>query len=177
VISFPDEVRPVSDPEKPKVYVSAFVCTETIRDKESDLLTAINITNGFNAGVSVLTPKHPDGSLVKEKRIIFCNPINCHAVIAFYAERETDVEFLVKARRPDGSEMGTARTPQIIEIGEGAAGMVLNVKLSLASEMEGTHWIELYTDGELATKLPIKVVHETPSEDPNDYRPPVGASR
>jgi hypothetical protein len=166
-----------TEPAKQKVYVSAFVCNDIIRDRETDLLTAIKIANGFNAPISTFVPRNPDGTPDSEGRIIISSPIICHLVISFFCEVARSVSLTVKAKLPTGDDMANApNASQTFDIGAGAAGRVPNVELSMASDTEGTHWIEVYVHDEIATKVPLKIERQIQPEIHRIPQTPTGAS-
>ena len=87
--------------DKPQVYVNAFACERVIRDK-SDILTAVQITNGYTVNPIKLTLRLPDGSPDEEHAQLVFQPLSVSVVISFYAERPSEFTFTIKAKTPSG---------------------------------------------------------------------------
>jgi len=164
---------------KPKVYVSAFFCTDIIRDKDTDLLTAIRITTAFNARPVVVTPKLPDGTPDHANAEQFFEPARLYVIINFHAEQATVFQLELKMKRPDGefmnTEVGMPSGP--CSIGGGANGaLTLKIALSLDVKHHGEHWLEIYMDEEVTFKLPYLVIHPGTDSSPAVSQPGAGWS-
>jgi hypothetical protein len=61
--------------------------------------------------------------------------------------------------RPDGERLPGGFQDLECKIGADGAGYTLNLNARVPTDREGTFWFEIYVDGELATKLPLRIVH------------------
>jgi hypothetical protein len=165
------------DAEKPRVYVSAFLCTTTLLDKDTELLSAIQITYAFTSYPRIRIPRLPDGSPDTDKAEMVSDPARCKMLIAMHAEAERTFDFRMKLRGPSGEHLNEfmADPSGLQTVGAGAhGGLTLNIGLTISTSDSGLYWFEIYIDGEVATKLPLFVFHAPLSSDAPPARPTVG---
>jgi hypothetical protein len=152
--------------EKPRVYIAAFVATDAFRDDESKLLTALRIAPAFKANPLIFTPK-PGGIPDPAQAQKFYEPARCKLVMILHCESDHTFDLQIKVKNPSGVDMYDEQsTPSgPCTLAAGALGqLILKIDLALAADLAGTHWMEIYVDGEVATKLPLLIYHsdETP---------------
>lgn len=149
---------------KPRLYVSGFICTDVIIDKQTGLLSAIRIASAFNSFPADATVRDDETGVSRD--VLAFPRINCRAVIQVYCDTPTRFRLTMQAKRPDGSSM-TPTTDQAAgeyEIEGGAEGLTLDVGMAIASDTAGTHWIELIVDDQMATKWPLLIIHPQAKE-------------
>ena len=138
----------MSDSAKPRRYVSAFLCQYTMREK-NDLLTAVRIVEGFTTSVIA--------ELTTGEVMYF--PVSASAVVIFRSEEPSESVLTIKVKDPGGSELQgtsrfTVRSRSLIE------GHTLNINFRIPGDKEGDFLFEVYLDGEIAAKLPLRITHQ-----------------
>jgi len=144
----------------PRVYTSGFFCQTVVRDK-NDLLTAVRITNAFKVAPVNVTVQLAEGLTLTQPVYL---PLTLYAVLSFYSDRPADVEIRIKGLDPDGMESGTGDMIFHFHIPGGAEGHTLNTRLTLPTVKQGDYNFEVYVDDVLATKMPMRIIHDTPVE-------------
>ena len=142
---------------KPRVYVHAFFCESVIREMTTDRLTAVRIASGFVSNPLKIAPNLPDGTVDEKLARVVYLPVHVTAVISFYCEQATEFMITLKAIHPSGGEMETTAEPIPCTLRGGDAGHTLNTDIRINPEENGVHWLEVYVDGELATKTPFHI--------------------
>ena len=146
--------------DKPRVYVSAFFCQETIREREKDFLTAVRIAESFAAVPVEITPIFQgEGEPPEFPALKVYPPLDAHAVAMFRSEQPIEFTCSMRGVRPDGGRWPGGFEDLKCKIGEDGTGYTLNLSLRIPTDQEGTFWFEIYVEGELATKLPLRIVH------------------
>jgi hypothetical protein len=133
---------------KPRRYVCAFICQHTMRERDN-LLTAIRLVEGFTTS--------PIGQLATGQVMYF--PINASAVIIFRSDEPCESVLTIKVIDPSGRELEgtstfTVRSKSLVE------GHSLNVNFKIPGDKEGDYVFEVYLDGEIATKVPLRITHQ-----------------
>ena len=146
--------------DKPRVYVSAFFCQEMIREPDKDLLTAIRIADSFAAVPIELSPTFDgEGEPPPFSPMRTYLPLDAHAVIAFRSEAPVEFTASLRGTGPNGEIMPGGFEDHPCKIGADGAGYTLNANVRVPTDQKGTYWFEIYVDGELATKLPLRIEH------------------
>ena len=140
---------------KPRVFVSAFICERVLRE-EGGLLTAVRLVDAFQTTPIDIHLDTPEPRI--EKRYL---AFTVGLIAVFVCEQRAEFTVSLRIIKPNGelSEGGLNLVPFVIE--SGVNGYTLNVALNLAGDVEGTYWFEIYVDQELATKLPLAVLHQS----------------
>jgi hypothetical protein len=162
------------EPGKPKIYVSAILCDKLLREKDSDLLSAIQIGQGYRAAPVVFTPTNENGESDRSRDVFYWTPIKIFAVINFLSDSPAEFSYYMRGIAPDGTIMQPSPA-QTLSTGGGAAGYSLVTTIKLVPEKEGDHWFEVYVDDELVNKMALRIIHEKdvirvsprPSESPS----------
>lgn len=134
--------------EKPRVYVSALVCGDVIREAPLHggplMLTLVRVSQGFAADPS--------------------ETISFYVVSTFTAEQPCSFRFLLRVVAPNGVQV-TCVTHDY-KIGQGADGATLSSKVAIPATIGGDYWFELLVDDEVATKIPLRILHALPDFSP-----------
>jgi hypothetical protein len=141
---------------KPRIYTSAFFCQDVLREKDSDVLTAIRISDAFTVLPAEFTLESGKESAVTKS---FYLPLMVHALLRFHSDGPTDFEVRLKGIDPDGVEMKPMGAPFRCKSKGGTAGHSLNIKLTIGTGKEGDYRLEVYVDGGLATTMPLRIIH------------------
>jgi hypothetical protein len=151
---------------EPHVYVAAFLCQDVINEianKGTRHLTAFRITSAFSVSPILL----PETDLGEEggrfsAQLVFPT-LQLHALIILNSEKPTiEFDVRIKAFDPNGIEL--QQTAQAIKcrLKGGAEGHILNLVINLRADTPGDCWVEVHVRGILATKIPMRIVHEMP---------------
>jgi len=151
---------------KPRIYVSAFFCQEVIRDK-SDILTAIRITNAYTTVPTSVTVEIGSGLTVTKQ--VYMPFVVC-AVLTFHSDNPVDFEVRLRGFDPDGIELSTGDQFHCHSQG-GAAGHVLNTRLTIATGKQGEYRLDVYVDDLLATTMPPRIIHAKLADDHQSDQP------
>ncbi|SPE39785.1 hypothetical protein SBA3_3410004 [Candidatus Sulfopaludibacter sp. SbA3] len=147
-------------PSKPRVYVNALFCDTVIKESESNLLTAVRITDGYTINPLAVPPRLPDGTLDHEHPLMVFQPLRLSAVFNFRTEQPSEFSFVIKGTRPSGKPLSSSTpTPVMMRTGAGAEGNILNVSFTMSTDEPGDYWFEFWIDDEIATKVPIRIIH------------------
>jgi hypothetical protein len=142
----------------PGLYVSAFFCQSTIREQETNILSAMRITDAYT-----VSPFSIDSKLV-----FF--PIEPRLVVTFKSESPMSFRVDVVGKLPDGRDMPLHNAPNG-KTGGGAAGYTLTVTVGIPTDIPGEFWFTVYVNDLPVTKVPFRVIHaaiSTPqSENPS----------
>jgi hypothetical protein len=145
----PDEA-----PAPAEIYVSAFFCQDVIRDKKTDLLTAIKITNAFTVPWKTL-----EGGEVSFK--INLHPqLALNAVITFTSTKAIGFDYRIRGFDPSGKELTPPPPPTRCDLEGGAAGQTVNVAMRLPTDKAGDYWFEIYVDDAVKTRMPLRIIHD-----------------
>jgi len=141
----------MSDSEKPKVWVSAILCNDVIREANG-VTTALRISNGYQANPVTLTL--PDGNSTTVFR-----PLEFKIIITSHCELERRFDLTFRLIKTEGEAVTDLPPFNGVHV-KGALGMTLTINMSLPSEKQGVFWLEVYVDGELSFKMPMIVTHQ-----------------
>jgi len=146
--------------DKPRVYVAAFFCQDIIRERDNDFLTAVRIAESFAAVPVEITPVFQgEGQLPEVPAIRVYPPLDAHAVVMFRSEQPIEFTCSMRGVMPDGELWPGGFQDLKCRIGADGAGYTLNLSIRIPTDREGTFWFEIYVEGELATKLPLRIAH------------------
>ena len=146
----------MSDSEKPKIWVSAILCADVIREVRGSktIVTALRISNGFQATQLELMSGDEIAQVafaaIEFKLIVTAS---CEVV------REFDISF--RLIFPNGNvfeDMLPLLKQKILGSG---SGFTTIVNSTINPNLQGVYWFEIYVDQELSTKVPLVILHES----------------
>jgi hypothetical protein len=142
---------------KPRIFTSAFIC-EKILKEEGGLITAIRLVDAFEVKPVDLI-REPNTLAPQIEKVYLAFRVGL--IVVFVCEQRAEFTASVRIIKPTGqiSEASQASIPFVIE--DGVNGCTLNVDLNISGDVPGTYWFEIYVDRELATKLPLLVLHQS----------------
>jgi hypothetical protein len=152
----------MSEPDlnRPKVYVSAVICEDIVREQDTSLLTAIRITHAFTSVPAVVTQRLPDGTRDLERQEIIFRPLKIRLVVSFYCESAVKFLFIVRGVKPDGSDLHAMENEVPVEIPYPDGGAyTLNITFRMSGSMAGVYWLQFHVDGEIANKIMLAILH------------------
>jgi hypothetical protein len=162
-----------SPTESPRIFVSAFLCQEIIREK-NDILTALRIVNAFTVEPTMVETPSPDG---KSNTTLGFPILSFSAYCSFHADEHAEFDVRIKGIDPNGAELLPANPPVKCAVEGGALGHTLVVALKLATRVPGDYRIEIYVNENLAAKIPLRVIHNQTEVLAGHQSPaPLGAS-
>jgi len=147
---------------EPRVYASVMLCDRVIRDNDG-LLTAIKINTGYKVSPLKVARVLPgsEGALDEANALFVWQPLRLAAIITFTTEEPAVFVASLKIVGPRGHDLGAATSNAWeVKTAGGAEGHTLSVDVRLAIPLIGEYWFEVYVRGELATKTPMRVLHE-----------------
>lgn len=117
----------------------------------------------FNAFPSEATLTDPDEN---SRPVMVFAPIICRVVIHVYSDTPCSFSLTLAAKRPDGRHMNPTNSQLAgqYEIEGGAQGLTLDVAMTIATGVPGTHWVEVVVDGNVSARWPLLIVHPETSE-------------
>jgi hypothetical protein len=150
---------------KPKIYVNALFCADIVREKDTDLLTAIRVTNAFTVHPLKAAVEFTDDGPIEEH--VVYPPIRFHAVITFWCKEPREFTFSLKGYRANGDPLeGNMET--IITLPKASlGGHTINLDSTMPGIVPGVHWFEFCVDGEPITRLPLVIIHQKKDSPPN----------
>jgi hypothetical protein len=161
---------------KPRIYTSAFLCQDVIREKNNDILTAVRITNAYTVLPTEVTVEIGPGITITKQEYL---PTALSAVLSFYSDGPVDFEVRLSGHDPDGVEL-TFGSPFHCRSEGGAAGHTLNTRIIVATKKPGEHRIDVYVDEVRVTTMPLRIIHahiQTGNHQPGQPpQPPAAAS-
>jgi hypothetical protein len=132
-----------------KVYVSAFMCKDAIRDAiDTNSVSAIRIFDTFTVCAE-------DVALAKDLKVLS----GAFLVTSYRSENPTEFTAEYRASSPSGKVLSIQTLTVRIAGGETGHTHVLSFDLAPARMSEGVHWFDILIDGEVVTRVPVKVVH------------------
>jgi hypothetical protein len=144
---------------KPRIYVNAMLCDRVIKDSNG-FLTAITIMSGYSVSPLKIALASPDGAIDEAHPKFVWQPLRVNLVITFVTEESAEFETMVKIVGPRGREMDDSNTHRFpVKIGGGAEGHTISMSVRIAVPLIGEYWFEIYVDGDLATKTPMRIVY------------------
>ena len=146
----------MTEADKPRVYVSAIVCSDAIEEHGTHMLSALRISGGFLVGPIL----RPTADLTVSEWAY--DTVHFILVITFNSEAPTSFRFGMKTATPDGRVLDLSDQPDFSEefnIGAGAEGFTLKTRGAIPGALQGDYWVELLIDGQLVNKVPIRIVH------------------
>jgi hypothetical protein len=148
---------------KPRVYVSVIFCDRIIREHATDLLTGVRITDGYVLNPVGIVPPKADGSPDEEHPLFIALPVKFTAIIRFCSEEAVTFTWTLKGTRPNGEPLSRGPAALVpVQIGAGPDGLTVSSNISISSAEPGDYWFEVYVDGVVATKAPIRIKLGTP---------------
>jgi len=151
------------DDLKPGLFISFILCKEVLFSKDG-VPTAYGIINSISVN-PVFGPVH--GTLRVEgeaedldAKITTFQAIRVAAFITIYSDVQQEVEFSIKLRNPVGLFVN-ANSPDTRKATIEALdkGSVLDFSAEINPSIEGLYWFELYANGELMAKTPLRIIH------------------
>jgi|HubBroStandDraft_6_1064221.scaffolds.fasta_scaffold156264_2 hypothetical protein len=139
------------------VYVNAVFCTDIVRESQTDLLTAIRVTNAFTVQPAKATVKFPDGR-PPEQQIIY-PPIRFHAVITFWCSEPREFTFVMKGYHANGQELDAAMETKIKLPKATLGGHTINLHSTMPGLIPGVFWFDFCIDGVVVTRQPLVILH------------------
>ncbi len=154
---------------KPRIYLSAFLCQEVLREKNSDVLTAIRISNAYTILATEVTVELGPGLSVSKQVYL---PVQFSAVLSFYSDGPVDFDVNLKGFDPDGLELELGEPYRCHSEG-GASGHTLNNRITIPTSKPGEHRIDVYVDNVKVTTMPLRIIHARRLiPDPQQGQPP-----
>jgi hypothetical protein len=164
---------PESETESPRIFVSAFLCQDIIREK-NEILTAVRIANAITVEPTPFEVPSTDG---KRSTNLGFPVLNCFILCSFHADQRVEFDARIKGISPSGAELLPASPPTKCTVEGGAIGHTLVVALKLATGIAGDYWIEIYVNENLETKIPMRIIHKQLEVHGSHQAPaPLGAS-
>src|ERR1700733_15186340 len=140
---------------KPRIYLSAFLCQDVIREKNSDVLTAIRISNAYTVLPTDVTVQLGPGLTVAKQVYL---PVQFSAVLSFFSDGPVDFDVTLKGFDPDGIELELGQPFRCRSEG-GTVGHTLNNRITVATNKAGEHRIAVYVDNVKVSMMPLKIIH------------------
>ena len=130
--------------------MAAFICAASLEEK-NNVLSAIRIVDQFTV------PKPPGWDGKSNLQLAL------HCLIGF---KSGDVKGERKLRifgvSPKGKRKKVFETP--VEFMGGDSGVNMRLNMGFGFRTPGTHWLEVYVDEWLATRIPLTIVLAEPSD-------------
>jgi hypothetical protein len=162
---------------KPRVYVNAVLCDRIIKDSNG-FLTAVTITSGYSISPLKVGAIAASGEVDESHAQYVWQPLRVQLVISFVAEEATEFETALKIIGPMGREVNANANTHTFQVkaGKGPEGHTMSINVRIAVPIIGNYWFEIYVDGELATKTPMRIVYAHPSLEHLETLPLMGHS-
>ena len=146
----------MGESDKPKIWVSALICTDVLREDHGarKMLTALRISNGFQA-----TPINlqPDPGL---PGLLFAT-IQFKLLVTAHCEVERTFTMTSRMVAPNGRTFEDMQPMENQVILSNGSGVTTVINSSISPNLAGVYWFEIFVDGELATKVPMVILHQS----------------
>ena len=142
-----------------KLYTSVIVCDDVIRDKKSDNLTAIRITDAFIVQsyqyVPALASGQPDFASASISRL----PVKFHIIVRFVSEVPHIFEMRIGGTTPSGRNLKVSEGAVKCRTAGGPYGQTYSIESTMNADEQGVHWIHVFVNDDLVSKAPILLVY------------------
>lgn len=146
-------------PTERGIYVSAFLVKQLLIERD-DVMSAVRFVDIFTVDVPAPQPN----------TVVFIPPVEAELAILIKAERREEMLVAVFVCYPSGRRNGPHEFRVVVE--GGVAGHMLNIHLKLNANEPGDYWIDVLIDGQLATRLPARVVMQVKANIPESSNQP-----
>ena len=126
------------------IYVTAFCCTRMLEEKDG-VFSAIRLSDIITVTIPAARPN----------QITIAPPIETELAVVFKTEKPESFSANVLLVKPSG-ERGPS-SEYDISTGGSVHGHMLKVHVTLNPREDGDYWFEVSVDGELATRVPLRI--------------------
>jgi hypothetical protein len=133
------------------IYITAFFCRDIMEERDG-VVTAIRLCELFQVSI-------PDGFTPQTTTF---PPVEIKAVLTFKSEVPRSFRVSLRGIDPNGTILGMQHW-KCQTLGNVHGNMIL-ANIRVASNIAGVFWFDVLVDGELGTRMPLRVAHQLATE-------------
>ncbi len=134
----------------------AFLCEKILVEKDN-VQTFVRVVERFT--IPVLPKLPPEVQL--PPNILVNQLLQCNMVIGFKAGTIHGGKYHMSIRltKPDGGQMPENKFDVFLN-GSDENGVIAVLPIAISQPEEGLHWFDVYFEGNLITRIPLRVLHQ-----------------